>query len=244
MAEIKNLKLTNSNALKIPSGSTAQRPSSPEVGMIRYNTDLQMIEKFSGNGWNLLRFLPGLNYTAISTFSYINGGATHPLNAAEMDNFFDENNSGLFFGATGVYARDINFATVTTAIAEGIPYPVPPFVSTEYTAWKAEGYLYAPETGIYKIGLDSDDAADVFINNQLTANWYNGHGFDTAWENGTHVSTANHFTAEISLEAGNYYPFMARVESISGGFGLQVGWKKPPDSQINLIPGGFFYRTA
>jgi hypothetical protein len=42
-------------ALLLPSGTTAQRPASPQVGMQRWNTTLQAMEVFVGNGvWQLI----------------------------------------------------------------------------------------------------------------------------------------------------------------------------------------------
>jgi len=47
-----NLKNTNvAENLKLPIGTTAQRPSSPEQAYLRYNTDLQQIEQYNGNNW-------------------------------------------------------------------------------------------------------------------------------------------------------------------------------------------------
>jgi len=38
----------------IPIGTTAQRPASPEAGMIRFNTDENAIEIYDGTGWTTL----------------------------------------------------------------------------------------------------------------------------------------------------------------------------------------------
>jgi len=42
---------TGDEVLKIPVGTTAQRPSNPEQGYIRYNTDLEQPEIYEGNLW-------------------------------------------------------------------------------------------------------------------------------------------------------------------------------------------------
>ena len=39
---------------KVPDGTTAQRPTPAESGMIRYNTDLERYEGFGERGWDLL----------------------------------------------------------------------------------------------------------------------------------------------------------------------------------------------
>ena len=38
----------------VPAGTTAQRPASPTVGMIRYNTTESQYEVYSGTQWNQL----------------------------------------------------------------------------------------------------------------------------------------------------------------------------------------------
>jgi hypothetical protein len=39
--------------LNVPSGTTAQRPSSPVNGMIRYNTTLSKLEGYANNSWGI-----------------------------------------------------------------------------------------------------------------------------------------------------------------------------------------------
>lgn len=43
--------LTGTGSLTIPSGTTAQRPSSPSAGMIRYNTETNKSEFYNGTNW-------------------------------------------------------------------------------------------------------------------------------------------------------------------------------------------------
>jgi hypothetical protein len=85
---------SGSGALQIPTGTTAQRPTSPTVGMIRYNTTLNYIEEFRQSQWlavsNIFSAvggtfstysLSGVNYgvhtfTASDTFQVTAGTAT------------------------------------------------------------------------------------------------------------------------------------------------------------------------
>jgi hypothetical protein len=39
--------------LTLPSGTTAQRPSSPVNGMMRYNTTLSRVEGYANNSWGV-----------------------------------------------------------------------------------------------------------------------------------------------------------------------------------------------
>lgn len=38
-------------AIKVPAGTTAERPASPAVGMIRYNTTVAVLEQYTADGW-------------------------------------------------------------------------------------------------------------------------------------------------------------------------------------------------
>ena len=43
--------ITLDTALVIPTGTLAQRPTSPIAGMIRLNTTLSKVEGYNGNSW-------------------------------------------------------------------------------------------------------------------------------------------------------------------------------------------------
>jgi hypothetical protein len=52
MATLKNTTINDTSYIIVPVGTTAQRPSSPTVGYVRYNTDLGYLEMYSaGNNW-------------------------------------------------------------------------------------------------------------------------------------------------------------------------------------------------
>jgi hypothetical protein len=46
-----DITMFGTGSLKVPSGTTAQRPSSPTVGMIRYNTSNSEVEGYIGSDW-------------------------------------------------------------------------------------------------------------------------------------------------------------------------------------------------
>lgn len=43
--------VVSTNALKVPTGTTAQRPATPVPGYVRYNTDAQTFEYYNGTDW-------------------------------------------------------------------------------------------------------------------------------------------------------------------------------------------------
>jgi hypothetical protein len=55
MAILKNITINDTGNFTFPSGTIAQRPSSPTEGMIRNNTELQCVEYYDGTDWLDLR---------------------------------------------------------------------------------------------------------------------------------------------------------------------------------------------
>lgn len=51
MAILKNTTINDTGFLKIPTGTTAQRPASPVVGDFRYNTEEEAVEVYTGEEW-------------------------------------------------------------------------------------------------------------------------------------------------------------------------------------------------
>jgi hypothetical protein len=51
MAQLKNTSVESSGFIKLPTGSTAQRPASPTNGMMRYNSEFNIIEQYVNNKW-------------------------------------------------------------------------------------------------------------------------------------------------------------------------------------------------
>jgi hypothetical protein len=47
-----NVLLSGTGVLDLPVGTTAQRPASPNSGMIRFNTDLGQFEGYNGTAWS------------------------------------------------------------------------------------------------------------------------------------------------------------------------------------------------
>lgn len=57
MATLTNVTVNDTGFVKLPSGTTAQRPDSPVTGMVRYNTDLNTNEYYNGTNWLPLTYL-------------------------------------------------------------------------------------------------------------------------------------------------------------------------------------------
>jgi len=51
MATLKNTTINDTGFIRLPAGTTAQRPSSPVSGMLRFNTTLGYPEFYDGSAW-------------------------------------------------------------------------------------------------------------------------------------------------------------------------------------------------
>jgi len=51
MANLKNTRINTSEAIGLPSGTSAERPNSPVLGMMRYNTEEEIVEVYNGEEW-------------------------------------------------------------------------------------------------------------------------------------------------------------------------------------------------
>lgn len=49
--QAQNANCLSTGSVKIPAGTTAQRPASPVNGMIRYNTSINVLEGYANNTW-------------------------------------------------------------------------------------------------------------------------------------------------------------------------------------------------
>ena len=76
MATLKNTTINATSSLRLPSGTTAQRPGSPQTGMMRYNTEEVYVEIYNGEDWVALAGSGGAglyDFTSATFTSPING---------------------------------------------------------------------------------------------------------------------------------------------------------------------------
>ena len=73
MATLKKTTFDTTESIKLPAGTTAQRPGSPQTGDFRFNTEEATIEFYTGSGW---RKLGGLQATG-GTITEVGGYVIH-----------------------------------------------------------------------------------------------------------------------------------------------------------------------
>lgn len=106
-------------------------------------------------------------------------------------------------------------------------------LSKNYYVAVIEGYFNIASSGTYYFSLDSDDASDLYVNNNYIAHWYGGHGS---------IGAGGHdVTGSISLNAG-YIPFKARLQQRTGGDGLTVYYRTNPSDSWVVVPNSWLSR--
>lgn len=71
MATLTNLDIDGSGHLTIPSGTTSERPNSPQEGYVRYNTSLNTAEYYDGTSWRRSDNVVQVSVTGASGFSTV-----------------------------------------------------------------------------------------------------------------------------------------------------------------------------
>jgi hypothetical protein len=108
---------TSTGYFDVPAGTTAQRPSSPNVGYIRYNTSLGFLEQYTADGWTGIAPPPTIG--TVSPTAY-NGeqGTTFTVNGSN----FDSTATVKFITAQGV---EYSAASVTRVNASQVTATTP-----------------------------------------------------------------------------------------------------------------------
>ncbi|MFW6195715.1 MAG: CARDB domain-containing protein [Thermoplasmatota archaeon] len=147
-------------------------------------------------------------------------------NESQMDNFFDDSNQGITFGGEGDHSSSVSWD-------DGNDYGTKPnYLPSNHFSWRAYGYIYAPETGEYTIGIDSDDASDVFIDGTKVADFYGSHAKENNYDH----------NGDITLDEG-WHEFEARMQEWVGEDAISVAWMKPGYSSYSVISTDYFSKT-
>ena len=87
---------SNTDAIDLPSGTTAQRPSSPVEGMTRYNTDEDKMEVYADGEWTLVT--AGANYNV--EYLVVAGGGAGGYAGGGAGGLRSATGFGLIFGTS------------------------------------------------------------------------------------------------------------------------------------------------
>jgi len=151
-----------------------------------------------------------LNYTVYNIIS--NGAGAYAYNSNDFVNMFDVT-KGASVHTSGTAAVNSAMLDFNGRWITGLPY------NGSYTGIKITGWFVPKETGTYQFFINGDDAVDFSLDGKVVTSFYGPHGF------GANV------VGSVSLVAGKSYTFMARYQNWSGGWGMDLEWKRP--SQYN-----------
>jgi hypothetical protein len=90
---------SGTGAIDVPAGTTAQRPSNPNTGYVRFNTTLDQLEQYtSESGWQGISAPPTISDVDVSSFDYDQTTQTVVISGQN----FDATASGSLIDANGV----------------------------------------------------------------------------------------------------------------------------------------------
>jgi hypothetical protein len=164
----------------------------------------------------------GIDQTSIDYTEYSHAEIAYPDNVSEMNSFFDNDVTYVDVGT----ALDINGFTLTK----------------DNYAIEFNGLFYASEAGSYDFVTSSDDASDLFINDQLVAHWYGAHGGNLDIIDDPTLD-ANQVTGSITLTQG-YHRLRARFMEVSGGDHLTLFYNAPSSSNWSYVPPSAFNKDS
>jgi len=116
----------------------------------------------------------------------------------------------------------------STAYSLTAPDPWPITVPATQVKMKITGTLIAPSTGNYVFSLLADDYAELYIDGALAAGVYTSNLTNTFASTATIALTAGNHTLEVR--------FIQASTTLSTNPGLSLGWRKPGDGALSLIP--------
>ncbi len=157
--------------------------------------------------------VPAANFTNLKQATWSKSGCTtHPSNTADFATLETCAKSKTKYGEGAVTKIDGSGNPFSSAGGSQDNY---------FTLFTGKLTIPAGENGTYNIGVDGDDAVEVYIDGSLVVGWYGGHA-DCA--NSTSCFESHDNT--ITLSAGDHN-IVFRHEEANGGDTYYLRWQKP-----------------
>lgn len=83
---VSDLENTSTGAFDVPSGTTAERPSNPNTGYIRFNTTLDQLEQYTTDGWKGISAPPQISSVDVTTINTSDASQTFVITGQNFDN--------------------------------------------------------------------------------------------------------------------------------------------------------------
>ncbi len=123
---------------------------------------------------------------------------------------------------------------ITTQINNdwGAGSPVPGVINNDRFSVRWTGFIVPPETGTYRFRTRTDDGVRLYVDNLAAP-------IIDEWRD---FSPTNHDSGDIVLERGRSYSIRMEMYENTGGAVAQLNWRRPGQSQFELIPPGAFFQ--
>lgn len=240
---------STTGAALLPAGTSAQRPGTPQAGMIRYNASLTEYERYQGGKWLALNALDkAINeapmVTLASASSMAIGAAaanTITVSGSVTINAFDTISAGVtrrlvFQGAPTLTHNATSLvlpgaANITTEAGD-----VAEFLSLGAGNWRCVGYTRRTGTALVDVGIGvGQDYVSVLASRALETTYTNTTGRTITVHAGIRGSNVNGVRAEVLINGSAYLS-----GAVSGtGYGPNFEFPVPPGKtyRINVTLG-------
>jgi len=171
--------INGTGAVKVSSGTTAERPVSPVNGMVRYNTDLNYLEQYSDSSWDKV----GNAFIVISD--------TPPANPDQNDLWWDSTVANLFIYYDGAWIEaSYNVGTNLNNTKTNSSVTITSSTGTDTTIVNATQAEAGMMSAADKLRLDTlaiDDLADVTITTATNEDLLKYDSATSQWVNTTDI---------------------------------------------------------
>ena len=145
-------------------------------------------------------------------------------------------------GLPGGNITDINTQRAVSSQQVLTDFKSPTAMGDRY-AQKVSAYLMVPEDGLYDFWIASDDASELRISQDISADKtelvarVNGYTGEDNWSNGSRIKT------QIALKAGQFYYLEVLHKEGTGGDHMSVAWQGPNLAK-GLLTSQYLYPTS
>lgn len=209
--------INGTGAVKVSSGTTAERPASPTNGMVRYNTDLDYLEQYSNDTWDKV----GNTFIAISD--------TPPANPDQNDLWWDSTIANLFIYYDGAWVEaSYNVGTNLDNTKTNASVTITSSTGTDTTIVNATQAEAGVMSAADKLKLDTlaiDDLADVTITTATDEDLLKYDSATSQWVNTTDIVASS---IQLSGGTGDQGTLSWNIDEetldlIEGGSTIQIG---------------------
>jgi len=142
--------MESTNSIRVPKGTTAERPANPENGHFRYNTNDDQFEAYQNGAWRELRFKEPNQDPGITQQNLGNGDATEtvfgPLASGDADYPVPAAAQNVLVFVENVFQISTTNYTLEQSVGGNLTGPNTPYVDGWYIKFSSAPDLDKPVT--------------------------------------------------------------------------------------------------